>query len=149
MKSVSPSYAQGNSRSQCMVNMSRMTGRKNTVNDSLDWGESNVMRSLQYIKGSVAKKIDFGRITREKRKRGIVNYPNYDYDLDNVRPIKRSQIDFGVSRGREDRRRKQPNTYSYQHYEYDSYVWQNNSHVYPNTKTHGVDFRKQTDRYKK
>ena len=35
---------------------------------------------------------------------------------------------------------KTENSYSYQHYDYDNYVWQSNSTVFPNTKTNLPDF---------
>lgn len=98
-----------------MVNMSRMTGRREETNDSLDWGNADIMHSLQYIKGNITKNINFGRPKREKVKPRMANYASYDYDLDKVKPSRRGVINFGVSRGREERTKPSIN-YSYQHY---------------------------------
>lgn len=38
--------------------------------------------------------------------------------------------------------------YAYQHYDFNSYVWGQESKIFPNTKTHLIDFKKQTNRYK-
>lgn len=146
-KSATPSTKQSNHRSQCMVDMSRMTGRREKTNESPDWGKVDVMHSLQYIKGSISKNINFGKTKREKVKRVVMNNRSYDYDLSKVRPKRRGLVEFGATRGRDQHLQPDKN-YSYQHYEYDSYVWQSNSSVFPNTKTHGVDFNKQTSRYK-
>lgn len=56
-------------------------------------------------------------------------------------------VDFSYIKGREEMPRKEP-TYAYQHYDYDNYVWDKNSRVYPNTKTHLIDFKRQTNRYR-
>lgn len=36
--------------------------------------------------------------------------------------------------------------YGYTHYDYDKYVWGAKSNVFANTKTHVIDFKKQTNR---
>lgn len=38
-------------------------------------------------------------------------------------------------------------SYSYTHYDFDSYVWEGKSTVYPNTKVSVVDFDKNKGRY--
>lgn len=63
-----------------------------------------------------------------------------------MKPQRTGLVDFSITRGREDRTKKDCE-YSYQHYDYDAYVWTSKSKVYPNTKKHLIQFSKQIDRY--
>ena len=48
------------SAGSCLVNMSRMTGRKHRAMESQDWGDIDIMHSISYVKGPISKKIDIG-----------------------------------------------------------------------------------------
>ena len=48
-------------KSQRVVNMSRMTGRKNETIESADWGDANIMQSVGYIKRNTTKNIYFAK----------------------------------------------------------------------------------------
>lgn len=135
-------------RSQCMVNMSRMTGRRHRNNESQDWGDADVMKSVDYVKGKITKNISIGKQLRERPQRGLVNsVSNYAYDYDCIKPRRWGLVNFGVGRGREQKLRTETG-YSYQHYDYEGYVWSSKSRVFPNTKTHLIEFSKQTNRYR-
>lgn len=130
-----------------MVDMSRTTGRKEEkLEESVDWGDTDIMRPLACIRERITKKIDFSKQLQpiKERRRGSNWEYNYDYRL--VKP-RSGWIDFGSVRGREEKARADHN-YSYQHYEYDAYVRQGNSRVFPNTKKQLISFRKQMHRYK-
>lgn len=142
------SVGNGVNRSQCMVDMSRMTGRKEESIECGDWGEVDIMQSVQYVRGKVCRNIPFGRRPKERRgKYDGLNVGGYNCDISLVRPRRKALLDFGVVRGRE-RKTKTEEGYGYQHYDYEGYVWQNSSQVFPNTKTHLIEFDKQTNRYK-
>ena len=116
--------------------------------ESNDWGKSNIMESIGYIKGSIAKNVLLGqRKTTRPRRDKPCNDSSYDYDCSVVRPIRRGMLDFGSTKGR-GLKMKTEDSYSYQHYDYDSYVWQSNSRVFPSTKQNVADFDKQVSRYK-
>ena len=135
-------------RTNCMVNMSRMTGRKDNLQELGDWGNVDVMHSLRYVKRSLTKNIDFRPNRRQKIQKNNISNANsssYDYDYTVLKP-QRGKIDFGSLRGR-DEKVKTESSYGYQHYDFDSYVWENKSQVYRNTKTHVADFGKQRNRY--
>lgn len=70
---------------------------------------------------------------------------DYSYDYSVVKAKKNKIVAFGKSVGR-DFSKKQDLVYSYSHYDYDRYVWDSKSNVYLNTKTHIIDFKKQTNR---
>lgn len=54
---------------------------------------------------------------------------------------------FGKSVGRDHGSiNSNPSAYGYTHYDYDKYVWGAKSNVYSNTKTHVIEFKKQTKR---
>ena len=100
------------------------------------------------MKGKITKNISMGQRRRDKAdKHRMFNTSTYDYDYRMLKPQRKGLVDFGVIKGRGEKV-KTENSYSYQHYEYDSYVWNCSSNVFPNTKKNVVDFRKQTDRYK-
>ena len=65
----------------------------------------DVLRSIQYVRGSVSKNINFGRPNSSKRRvnRNQANYRSYDYDMAVVRPVKKGLVDFGVGKGREEK----------------------------------------------
>jgi hypothetical protein len=140
----------GSKGSQCMVNMSRMTGRKETVRESWDWGEIDVLESLAYVKGSISKRIDFDKMQNHPSDpRSSINpASNYSYDYKLLKERKSALLDFSALKGRQEQP-KLEQSYAYQHYEYDDYVWEKNSRVYPNTKTHLIEFKRQTNRYPK
>jgi hypothetical protein len=48
----------------CMVDMSRMTGRKSPAVESRDWGDVDIMHSVSYVKGRISKRIDIGERKR-------------------------------------------------------------------------------------
>jgi hypothetical protein len=110
-------------RSQCMVNMSRTTGRREKTSESVDWGDSNVMKSLGYVKGRITKNIDFAKQMKPSSKPKPMNSPasNYSYDFNLLKPRGNGNLDFGQVKGREEAKGTSPS--GYQHYEYDSYVW--------------------------
>lgn len=131
-----------------MVNMSRMTGRKEKVRESYDWGDANVLQSLAYVKGSISRCIVFDKMQDfpSDPRSNINPASNYTYDYRLLKQRKSALLDFSAVRGREEKP-KQESSYSYQHYDYDSYVWEKQSKVYPNTKTHLIEFTRQTNRY--
>ena len=71
----------------------------------------------------------------------------YSYDYRKIKPRKAAYISFDKVIGRKcsDGGGKNP-PYSYNHYEYNDYVWNGKSNVFTNTKTHVADFNKQTNR---
>lgn len=107
-----------------MVNMSRMTGRRDEMIESVDWGEANVMHSVGYIKGNVAKNIYFAKQPKDHTKRYETINPasNYHYDYNILKPRKNGLLDFSTVKGREEKQ-KSGKEYAYQHYEYNNYVW--------------------------
>ena len=129
--------------------MSKMTGRKEREVESKDFADLDVMHSFSYVRAPAVKKIDIGARKKHRvpRKSTIDSSGGYDYDYRVVKP-KAGAVNFGAVKGRS-HKTKTEMSYSYQHYDYDSYVWQSSSHVYPNTKTHGISFDKQTDRYRR
>jgi hypothetical protein len=131
-----------------MVDMSRMTGRKEKHLESHDLGNLDVMQSIRYVKGRLVRNVDLGRRVRQPANRSSsINTDSYDYDDSILRPQRRGLVDFSSVRGRNSKV-KTENSYSYQHYDFDSYVWSSNSQVFPNTKTHVIAFGKQTNRYR-
>ena len=105
------------------------------------------MQSIRYVRGSITKNVNFGRLKKEKGKKGgVFGSESYDYDFTLVKPQKRGQLNFGVVRGR-GQKVKTEDSHDYQHYDYDSYVWQNESNVFPKTRNNVVDFGKQKSRY--
>jgi hypothetical protein len=126
-----------------------MTGRKEKPVECLDWGDANVMHSVAYIKQNVSKNIYFSRQPKSAGRRYQTINPssNYSYDYNILKPKHNGLLDFSNVRGRNEKD-KTDNEYSYQHYEYNSYVWENSSQVFPNTKTHLIDFKKQANRYR-
>lgn len=77
----------------------------------------------------------------------LVVAADYSYDYKTVKPKKTAYICFAKSVGRKN---TEMNTldppYSYTHYDYENYVWNGRSNIFSNTKTHMVDFKKQTNR---
>lgn len=144
-----PTYETLNSsglqRSQCLVDMDRSTGRRDGRVFVTDWGDSDVMRAVKFVKGSIVKNIYLSRQPVDKPKKRTINpATNYDFDYKVVRP-KQGQLPKFTG-GRE-RRVKTEHVHSYQHYDYDAYVWGNQSKVFPNTKTHLIGFSCQPGRY--
>ena len=131
-----------------MVNMSRMTGRKDIQIQSIDWGNVDIMRSVSKIKGHISKNIYFDKQLKDKPRRyGDLKYAaSYDCNYEAIKPRKKGLLDFSNIKGR-DQKLKNSHQYSYQHYNYNSYVWEKQSHVFPNTKTHLITFDRQTNRY--
>ena len=137
-------------KSQCIVKMSRMTGRKSANNQKYDSSfDYDVLRSLEYIKCKIAKNIDIAERSKGKRRKqkigGVSSSYQYNYRI--VKPESKGLLDFSQAKGRQENA-KTEGQYSYQHYDYDGYVWDSNSRVFPNTKTHLVEFKKQAYRYK-
>lgn len=79
-------------------------------------------------------------------RKGINPATNYSFDYKLLKQRKSANLDFSSFRGREEKKQN-VDAYSYQHYEYDSYVRDKNSRVFPNTKTHLIEFKHQTNRY--
>jgi hypothetical protein len=90
------------------------------------------MRPLQCIKQRLTKNIDFSKQLKPIRPRRNLNNSDYNYDYRLIKP-RSGLIDFSSIKGRE-QKIKLNDQYSYQHYDYDSYVWENHSRVFPNTK---------------
>jgi hypothetical protein len=106
------------------------------------------MKSVQFVKGNITKNISLAKQLKDKPPRGMINpASNYVYDITCIKPRRRGMANFAIGRGR-DSKVKTEQEYSYQHYDYDSYVWSSKSRVYPNTKTHLIQFKKQTNRYR-
>ena len=84
-----------------MVNMQKMTGRRERVRESTDWGDTDIMQSIRYVRSPITKKIEIGARKRQKVvRRGTVNSSEmYDYDYRVVRP-KGGAVNFGVLKGR-------------------------------------------------
>lgn len=95
-------------KSQCVVKMSRMTGRKDETIESVDWGDANVMKSVGYIKRNVAKNIYFSKQPKEHTRRYETINPasNYIYDYKILRPRKNGLLDFSTTKGRDEKEKK-------------------------------------------
>ena len=85
----------------CMVNMSRMTGRKDLAAKSVDWGNINIMDSISYVRRPITKKIDIGVRKRQRvMRKGTINSSEvYDYDYRVLKP-RGGAVDFGSVKGR-------------------------------------------------
>lgn len=90
-------------KSQCVVNMSRMTGRKDETFESVDWGQANVMQSVGYVKRNLAKNIYFGKQPKATARRYETINPasNYSYDYNIVKPKRSGLLDFSIVKGRQ------------------------------------------------
>ena len=90
--------------SQCMVNMSRMTGRKEIIKESDSWEERDfeVLQSLAYVKGAITKNIDFDKMQSYPSKSGSGINPatNYSFDYKVLKPRKSAMVDFSFIKGR-------------------------------------------------
>lgn len=67
---------------------------------------------------------------------------DYNCDMSKVKKKSPGMVDYGRMVGRP-QKKKLSTQYSYSHYDYDEYVWNGNSNVYPNTKTSVTNFDKQ------
>ena len=128
------------------MNMSRMSGRKFKLVKGGDWGESDVMHSLGYCRGSVAKNIYLGKSGEKQDSRNNLG-ESYNYDYNLIKPKRGCNMDFSRCLGRNEKPIEKDDSYNYVHYDYDSYVWGGRSSVFPNTKTHAISFEKQKNRY--
>lgn len=90
-------------KSQCMVNMSRMTGRKSQLNDSRDWGDTNVLSSIDYVRPPITKNIYFSKQRKESpNKKSTINpASNYSYDYNILKQKKIGLLDFSSTKGRD------------------------------------------------
>ena len=111
-----------------------------------DWGDADVMHSLGYCRGSVAKNIYLGKSADHRDKKENLG-GSYSYDYNLLRPKRSCNMDFSRCLGREKKSIDQDDSHNYVHYDYDSYVWGGKSNVFPNTKTHVISFQKQKNRY--
>lgn len=115
----------------------------------------DLTRSIDFVKPSTIKKFSFkNQVSREKANEALgkplVVAADYSYDYQTVKPKKTAYISFAKSMGRKNTERNSTINppYSYTHYDYDSYVWNGRSNIFCNTKTHMLDFKKQTNRAK-
>lgn len=109
----------------------------------------NTTKSIDFIKSKTIKNIDFKtQISREKISsltRGMVVPSDYSYDYLKVKPKISTTVDFSRLVGREAGAKNSLDlSLAYTSYDFNKYVWGGNSNVYPNTKTHVIDLRKQS-----
>lgn len=70
---------------------------------------------------------------------------DYSYDYLKVKPKISTTVDFSRLVGREAGAKNSLDlSLAYTSYDFNKYVWEGNSNVYPNTKTHVIDLRKQS-----
>lgn len=79
-----------------------MTGRKEQFRESRDWGNSNIMSTISYVRGNISKNIRFDKQPKIARKPQNLNPTfNYTYDYKIIKPKQNGFLDFSSVRGRE------------------------------------------------
>lgn len=105
--------------------------------------------SIEYVKSRTCQNLDFNKqLSREKvnsLNKALVVPSDYCYNYKVIKPKKAALFDFDRTLGREEQRAKN-DAYSYTHYDYNKYAWENKSSIFSNTKTHLVEFKKQSVR---